>query len=254
MTNKLTTEQYWEQNWDSVKIPVIVKPHYDIHKILTKFLPSSKNITFIEIGCAPGGWIAYFKKKFSYIVNGIDYAKNATVKTKQNLKIQNIPADIKTIDFFKFNTQKPLFNVVFSGGFIEHFKDTNDVVGRICNLSKEYVVTIIPNVFSINGLISKKLRPDVYSKHEKISLKKLRILHETQGFKTLFCDYVGGIQFIMPAEKTDFFRKNSAFSKMINIPFKVFNFISKKTCEIADLTPRTRLFSISIMYVGKRKI
>lgn len=62
---RFATKQYRESVWANITLPQIAIPPYDVRKILNDRLPKSNRFEFIEIGCAPGGWMAYFINKFN---------------------------------------------------------------------------------------------------------------------------------------------------------------------------------------------
>ena len=158
---------------------------HEIHLILTKLLPVG-NFKIIEIGCAPGSWIAYFYNSFQYIPSGVEYAPKAYEKTLENLKTLNIKGEIFHADFFEFN-HKP-YDIVFSAGFIEHFLNVEPVIQKIVNLCASnggFVITMIPSMQGINRWISKVFRPHVAAGHFPIKKEDLIKYHEQCGTKTL---------------------------------------------------------------------
>lgn len=252
MNDKLMSKEYWRRNWEGVSLPVIARPVYDVHRILNNILPKSNKMSFIEIGCAPGKFMAYFNKQFGYSVAGIEYVEDATVATRQNMAIQGIDAQVFNLDFFEAEFSARSYDLAFSSGFIEHFKDLKGVVNKISFLAKQYVVTIVPNCYGVNGFISKIIRPKVFYGHKRIDRNLLRELHEYSGLETLYCNYVGGFQFIMPAAKTVFFDKNKLLTKTINAPFRIFNLMSRTFSKYTNLYPRTKFLVQSLLYIGKK--
>jgi hypothetical protein len=140
---------------------------------------------------------------------------------------------------------------VFSSGFIEHFPDVPSVVERICALARGYVVTIVPNVEGINGLISKTLRPEVYREHVRIDRTALNAFHTHCGLQTLFCDYVGGAALIMPASQNGFFRRHRHCARAVNAPARALNALSAGLSRMLACTPRSRLVCSALMYIGE---
>lgn len=250
--NALTTKEKWEAVWSGVKLPVIHKPVYDIQKQLEMHLPKNDTISLIEIGSAPGGWMAFLARRYGYQVSGIEYAEAAAEVTKINMKMLAIEAQVFVQDFFKFDYTINKYDIVLSAGFIEHFRDVAFVIDRICSLSKGYVITIVPNVFGVNGFISRSIRPKVYYEHQPINPHMLKSLHSNCGMKTLFCDYVGGVRFIMPGANNDFFNKHRYIAKMVNAPVIIINHLSSVLSRYFAFTPRSKLFSDSLMYIGVR--
>lgn len=246
----LTTKDKWEKGWANVELPAIYKPVYDVQKLLELYLPKTTTFSLIEIGCAPGKRMAYFNNHFGYKVSGLEYAEAAAVTTKKNMEMLAIDADLLVQDFFTFDCGRNKYNIVFSAGFIEHFSDVSSVVQRICALSWQYVVTIVPNLYGINGFISKTIRPKVYAEHNPIDALTLDLVHRNCGMKTLFCDYIGGVRFIMPGAHTAFFNRHKYCARAVNAPVRVFNRLSMEIEKLLHCTPRYKLLSRDLMYVG----
>lgn len=251
IVQRLTKKNYWETVWSGVRLPSIARPCSDIHRIFEANLPKSLELTFLEIGCAPAAWMAYFHKNFGYAVTGIEYAQNAAQIARKNLQIQEVQGNIVTADFFELGNCSP-YDIVFSAGFVEHFEELYFVVGKICSLSRQYVITLVPNIYGIHGWVSKTFRPDVYHAHKKIDPFLLRELHEGSNMKTLFCEYVGGIQFTYPAAKNVFFEKRKKLSWIINFPFKGLNLGFRILNRLFGFSPRTRCLSPSVLYIGQK--
>ena len=247
-------KDYWEDVMSSIRLPCTVndKSHNDFHKILMHILPQG-SYSLLEVGCAPGKWLAYFNQYYGYKVSGIDYAPHAVELTKKNLKLLNVEADIICGDFLKYAPNAKCYDVIFSAGFIEHFVDTKSVVQKIREQVKPeggYVVTIIPNCYGINGWISKTFRPQVYNGHIPIDLKALISVHELQGIKTIFANYCGGIQIVPPIDKNYFAKKFHRISLFLNMPFVVLNKMTSLIFRKMGIYPRFRCISSSLIYIG----
>ncbi len=253
MNKKLTTEDFWRNNWQKTALPVIQKPVRDYESILKKYLPREDSISLIEIGCAPGGWMAWFNKCFGYDVSGIEYVREAACLTERNMKIQGIDAEVLCEDFLEIKIPPRSYDLVFSGGFIEHFDDPGQTLQKIAELSDRYVVTSVPNFHGFNGLLRKIFRPpEVFKGHKRIDSNLLRQLHEQTGLRTIYCDYVGPIRFVMPfPKKSRFYAKHRFCARFVNLPFWFLNRISSALNKFAGLCPRTKLFSESLIYVGQ---
>ncbi|MFH1037837.1 MAG: class I SAM-dependent methyltransferase [PVC group bacterium] len=252
MGNALTTTEKWEKEWKDFPLPAIEKPPHDLRSLLETHLPAGSDYRLIEIGCAPGRWMAYFSRSHGYSVAGIEYGKEAADLTRRNMKMQGIPAEVLAEDFFRADIDPGSYDVVFSGGFIEHFRDLPAVVERICALSRRYVVTLVPNLYGVNGLISKAVRPAVYAEHTPIDRRLLERLHAGCGVETLFCNYVGGARLIMPGAKNAFFEKHRWCGRALNAPVRVFNRLSEAASRALGTIPRSRLLSDSLLYIGKK--
>jgi SAM-dependent methyltransferase len=208
-------------------------------------------MTFLEIGCAPGGWMAYFNRRFGYSVAGIEYTIQGANLTSRNMEILEIDAQVIHADFLKHDWNGRQFDVVFSAGFIEHFRNPVDVIKTVSRLSRRYVVTLVPNVHGVNGLISKTIRPLVYAEHNPLRRRNLIEIH-APWFRSLFSDYIGGMRFIMPAAQREFFARHRVLATVLNVPFRSFNAVSSALTRWEYLTPRNQNVTDSILYIGAR--
>ena len=248
---RLTTPAYWAEVWQGVKLPDIRIPEADKDWALKKCLPPGANHRLLEIGCAPGGWMSYFHNEFGYAVDGIEYVPDAAELTRANMKLQNIEAEVWCDDFFSIDTSKFNYDVVYSGGFIEHFDDYPSVCGRLAEVGR-IVVTMIPNLYGVNGFISRMVRPHVYEKHVPINLEQLRKAHESIGLQTKFCNYVGGMQFYRIAERNRLFVNRPGLAKYCDFPIKGFNRLSRLANRRIAFRPKARWCCPSLLYIGER--
>lgn len=247
---RLTTREYWADVWQGVRLPDLRVPEADKEWAFRKFLPKG-DLRFIEIGCAPGGWMAYFNKEFGYSVDGIEYVPNAAELTRTNMEMQGIDAQVWCDDFFSIDTAQFDYDVIYSGGFIEHFDDFPDVCRRLTEIGR-IVVTIIPNLYGVNGLISKKARPHVFEKHVPIDLEQLRNAHESNGLTTKYCNYAGGMQFYQIAKRNRFFEGRPRLAKCFDFPVKAINRISQVANRRVSFRPKACWCCPSLLYIGEK--
>ena len=245
---------YWEDVWETVRIPQERKAEDidEIHHILKKILPRGK-LKLIEIGCAPGSWLAYFHNSFNYSVSGIEYAPRAHEKTIDNLNLLHIPREIFQGDFLDFRHEP--YDVVFSAGFIEHFKEVASVIQKIVNLCASnggFVITIIPSMQGLNRCISKTFRPHVAAGHFPITRKELVKYHERFGLETLYCNYVGSFHILPPVDKNQFSKQHPSVSAILNLPFRGWNRIVSILTKRTGLYPKLPFLTNSIIYIGRK--
>jgi len=249
----LTSREYWRLHWEHVRLPVIKQPSADVAGLLATFLPKGGHETFLEVGCAPGAWMAYFHREFGYQVSGIEYVEEAAATTRKNLEMQGIEARVITADLFEYEPGGGGYDVVYSGGLIEHFEDQQAVVSKVCSLSTDMVVTQVPHLLGLNGLIRKVARPGIFRTHVPVSCDALRRYHEAGGLTTLFCDGVDGIQLTPPAgEGRRLFEKHPALARLINLPVRALNKASRWASARTGVFPRWRFASNHLLYIGRR--
>jgi 2-polyprenyl-3-methyl-5-hydroxy-6-metoxy-1,4-benzoquinol methylase len=140
VSNKLTTEQFWQEKWETEDYPewddgsVAFVPEW--HRVLYDNLTRYRGGSCLEVGCFPGRYLRYFADTFNMTVEGIDLMKPDDSMT---LKIHNV-------DFFEFSGDRQ-YDLVCSFGFIEHFEMLGDVIRRHVDLARDggMVVMTVPN-------------------------------------------------------------------------------------------------------------
>jgi ubiquinone/menaquinone biosynthesis C-methylase UbiE len=161
MSHKVIDKK-WEKSWKKFKKHRSIgefflnsnEPH--IFSILDK-MKLKKNAKILDIGCGTGRTLIWFRKHGFKNSIGMDHSKSSiSLCEKNGLK--------KGKDVFQRNIFSPRFrtnsfDLVFSEGLLEHFKDFKPVVKQMCRLSKKYILLIQPNHFGI----FKKLE-DIYYK------------------------------------------------------------------------------------------
>jgi trans-aconitate methyltransferase len=161
----VTSKEFWENYWKNFR-PFLVENAIPFKSLLKLFPQGQKN--FIEIGGFPGTFSIYFKKFFNYDSTLLDYMTGSTV-IHQLEKANNLPINainVITTDFLTYDSQKK-YDVVFSWGFIEHFKETAFILKKHISLlnSGGTLMVGLPNFLGLNGLIQKILDPQNLSAH-----------------------------------------------------------------------------------------
>lgn len=196
---RLTKNEYWNEQYTwGVKVsriyPNVNLAVSELDKVFKEFLPVNKNYRFLEVGCAPGIWMDYFYRKFDYIVEGIEYTEKGFELTTKILEKLGTPNKVYHQDFFD-HTLLGQYDIVFSGGFVEHFEDADDVVSRHIDLLKDDGIAVIeiPNLSGWNGIIQKSLNKDVYEKHniKIMNLKYFQEVAKKLNLEVLYIGYAG---------------------------------------------------------------
>ena len=206
----LTDKQSWERgSFNEADLLTIDKR---FHGILSRYLEFNREKTVFEVGCYPGRFLLYFYRQYGYKPSGIDYATN----TKEiELYFQKHKVDYGNIycqDIFEFaGTEK--YDVVYSLGFIEHFRDFNEIVRLHENCLKENGVLVIglPN---FNNVFKKILR---YKEIEGHNLEMMNVdfirtyfLNRRRNYEILYLD------FIVPQLFYDLSEKKRVLGEIIN--------------------------------------
>ena len=221
MQDKLTEKQYWENYWEDIVLPLEIKWKNSPPNIIAEldvfeqYLPKGK-FSMIEIGGAPGQYLAWFHKNLGYEITCLDYSTVGCEKTQENFKLVNIPGKVYQGDLFSDKLQLPQFDVVCSFGFIEHFADLTEVVGRhLKYLAPGGILLLgVPNFLGINHWFLKRLAPDLLLGHnlKTMDANTWKTFENNFRLEVLFKDYVGGFEpavFLKQEKKS--FVNNSLF-------------------------------------------
>ena len=120
-------------------------------------------------------------------------AKAALARARANGNI--VEGDLFTTASIPLN----YFDVAFSGGFIEHFTDTTDVVKRIVRFAKPQsglIITMVPNMGGYIGKLHRLADPELYAQHVAISPEVMDASHREAGSQPVNpAEYFGTVLF-----------------------------------------------------------
>jgi 2-polyprenyl-3-methyl-5-hydroxy-6-metoxy-1,4-benzoquinol methylase len=200
--DRLTDKEYWENRWQRIRTPKEIRRdtkhqvNKELLKIFDTYLPPQKELTILEIGGAPGQFLAYFTKHFSYVPHAIDYSTIGCEKMREAFAIANMDVTIYNRDIFSDLSDLPRFDIVFSMGFIEHFSDLDSIVGKHVELLKKQGILLlgVPNYRGISHIVLKRLAPQKLSMHnlEAMDIKNWESFEKKHGLQTIFKAYIGG--------------------------------------------------------------
>jgi len=196
----LTDPAYWDDYWINRPLPAEIKKskESEILNIFDRYLPKKSNLSILEIGGAPGQFLVYMHKNFGYKINCLDYSKIGGMITKKNFDLLNIPITVYQEDLFSRDLDLPLFDIVYSLGFIEHFLDLDTVIEKHLELLKPGGILLIgvPNLRGINGWFLKRLSPKLFSKHNlsAMDISNWKNFENKFNLRVLFKGYVGGFE------------------------------------------------------------
>jgi len=202
-TDRRTEKEYWDDRWDKIQLPAIHEPttrHPVAREILRVFrdcLPQG-DLSVVEIGGAPGRHCAYLSKYHGYRPSIIEYSEIGCRKTRENFDLLGLDVTIHQRDFFSDLSDLPRFDVVMSFGFIEHFDDVPDVLGRHVQLLRPGGILIlgVPNFRGISRKVLAWQAPEMLARHnlEAMDLRNWAVLEDKYGLTPLFKGYIGGFQ------------------------------------------------------------
>jgi 2-polyprenyl-3-methyl-5-hydroxy-6-metoxy-1,4-benzoquinol methylase len=196
-------KHYWDKAWGTYDMPKEVNPrdgglpnhinrrfHEYFCQIFSEANTQGKKI--LEIGCARSVWLPYFSKEFGFNVTGIDYSEIGCQQAMQVLSKAEVKGEIVCADFFSPpGSMLKAFDVVVSFGVLEHFKDTAACVAAFSKFLKPggLLITNIPNLLGLNGLIQKVVNRTIFDIHVSIDINTLKRAHQINGLRIISCNY-----------------------------------------------------------------
>ena len=176
----LTEVDFWEKYWAGVKLPSEVDHGFSFDRCLSKSLINvlPKEGEVLEVGCAPGKWLAFAARQVGLVPSGVEYSEGGVSATKRNFEALGIKyGRILAADFFNVLPDKQ-YDVVMSFGFIEHFDDVDNVIQRHLDWLKPGGTLIlgVPNFRGLNQSIQSLLDQSILDKHN-LNIMNLRYFH-----------------------------------------------------------------------------
>ncbi|MCX6240378.1 MAG: class I SAM-dependent methyltransferase [Bacteroidetes bacterium] len=198
LTGRNFWETYWETDTDNKKKK---RPSLCVQEILKAFdsqLPAEKGLKALEIGGAKGEYLLYLVRRFGYDGFSLDYSSAGNEQTLETFSRAGYKVQVYERDLFADNSDLPLFDIVFSLGFIEHFEDPASVVESHLRLLRPGGVLLlgVPNYSGIYHLVLKHLAPSMYKTHNLriMDLSSWSDFEQKFGLETLYRAYIGGFE------------------------------------------------------------
>ncbi len=200
---QLTEVAEWDAYWSQVRLPAEIRPGSSRHGdailgVVEKYLPRQERLKILEIGGAPGQYLAYMHKHFHYDISSLDYSRRGNELTEANFRLLGIPGRVFQKDLFGDISDLPQFDIVYSLGFIEHFADLDAVIGRHLALLRPGGLLLIgsPSFLGINRWILRRLDPGKLETHNlrSMDIDGWSAFEEKYDLQAVYKGYVGGFE------------------------------------------------------------
>ncbi len=201
---ELTDNEYWDNYWSGYKLPAVVemKPGNQVMnaqlRTLDLFLSADPGNSILEIGGAPGQYLAYFAKKYGFKASALDYSATGCELTRKNFELLGLDVTVYQQDLLSIDGTLPLFDIVYSMGVVEHFTDLELVIGKHLDLLKPGGLLIIgvPHFIRVFSPLLKTLAPKTMSGHclDSIDIQNWTSFERKYNLDILFKNYIGGFE------------------------------------------------------------
>jgi 2-polyprenyl-3-methyl-5-hydroxy-6-metoxy-1,4-benzoquinol methylase len=196
-------EAYWTSTWEKSALPPAIDPYNrargnfvvrHFHSLFSELFSDcdAHGASLLEIGCARSVWLPYFAKQFGFKVSGIDYSEVGCQQAEATLQREGVTGEIICADFYSPPSSFiERFDIVVSFGVAEHFTDTSQCIAAFAKFLKTggRMITIIPNMTWIIGLLQRLLDKSVYDVHVPLNAIALRRANEQSQLDVLSCKY-----------------------------------------------------------------
>jgi 2-polyprenyl-3-methyl-5-hydroxy-6-metoxy-1,4-benzoquinol methylase len=153
--NEKTTPEHWEHVYLRaprlrLPLPVIVST-MNLERLLRRHVRPGMQV--LEIGCAPGKYLAWVARRLGAHVTGVDYSARGLSFCRRLFAAVGVEGDLYCEDVFKTTLPDDRFDLVYSVGVIEHFEDPRPIVAKHVALTRPggRTLMVIPNYAGIYG-------------------------------------------------------------------------------------------------------
>jgi SAM-dependent methyltransferase len=196
----LTTTAQWDDVWNAAAglVPRIqtgvFKHHARLLRLFERWLAPGKR--FIEIGVGGSAWPAYLAQHFGVEAWGIDNSRPGLELARRAAAEVGQGIHLVEGDFFDASLlPRESFDVVYSGGFVEHFQNSREVMQRLADLVAPggVVITTVPNLRGLNGGVQGLVDADCLACHVLYDPKSLDRAHGEVGLAAIESARFAGI-------------------------------------------------------------
>jgi SAM-dependent methyltransferase len=190
MHSALTDRGYWDEIWsgsdDAASAPPEIDVHRDPHqalldRVLAARLPRGGR--FVEVGAGGSVWPARMAWRGGEAW-GIDFSRAGLGRTAKAAERAGVAVHLIEGDLFDERLLPAgAFDLVYSGGFVEHFADAAPLMRRLAALLAPggVVVTTVPNLIGLNGLLQRLVDRECYARHVVFTPASLDRAHAAGG-------------------------------------------------------------------------
>lgn len=192
MQNALTDQRYWDEIWEANggarSVPRL--EHGPITDFLTAALAErlGPGRRFLEVGAGGSAWPAYVAATLRAEAWGLDFSAVGLKMAARASARDAPPLHLVEGDLFD-RTRLPngAFQVVYSGGLVEHFPLPEPLMNRLAELLARggVVITLVPNLAGLNGWLQRLVDVETWRRHVVFTPSTLDEAHQTGGLVPL---------------------------------------------------------------------
>jgi SAM-dependent methyltransferase len=140
-----------------------------------------------EVGCANSVWVPHLARR-GVAVWGLDYSATGLERLRRQLASEGLTATLIEADLLgpqPFGAET--FDLIFSLGVVEHFRDPAAPVAAMCHAVRPggRLLTMVPNLAGVWGSLQALLDRAVYDLHVVYDRADLDAMHRAAGLTVL---------------------------------------------------------------------
>jgi 2-polyprenyl-3-methyl-5-hydroxy-6-metoxy-1,4-benzoquinol methylase len=203
-SDPLTPKSYWDERHHRIDLKKIYPDprfyflDFELDRVFQKHLSGMAGKKLLEMGCGSSVWLPYFKKEYGLDISGIDYSEEGIETCSEILRRNGIKGQLFKENIFELaDGSRHQYDVVFSLGFIEHFKNPIHVLKTFSEYlsSSGLLITWIPNTSGLVTQLSALMNKDTKKIYCSLNLKELDSAHRSAGFSVIEGHYTQFLDF-----------------------------------------------------------
>ncbi len=190
MQPALTDQLYWNEVWQftddyaSAPSPRVLQAMTDRFLVAAFAANLGPGRRFVEIGAGGSQWPGHVARTLRADAWGIDFSRpGLELAARAAADVRDRVTLVEGDLFDRAKLPAHAFDVVYSGGFVEHFPAPGAVMERFLELAAPagVVVTLVPNLGGLNGAVQALADPDTFARHVVHTPSSLDAAHAAAG-------------------------------------------------------------------------
>jgi hypothetical protein len=201
----LTDAHYWDRTWAGRPVPqpldsggrglnATVPRRW--HRFLSQVFASlgiGAGDRLLEAGCGGSVFLPYFVREYGLAAEGLDNSPEGCELSGAIARRSGFLTPVHFADVLHADESLVgRYRVVFSLGLAEHFTPTTSIISALSAFLQPsgWLITVVPNMHGIVGMLQKLVDPAVYGVHVPLSPAELAEAHRACGLSVLSAQHL----------------------------------------------------------------
>ena len=248
MQQEITDRTYWENYYSKSNISrdeiIRICSEYDFFFDTLIKSCSNQPKTIIEIGAYPGRFLAYVSSRYSLEATALDFNSDIKKINESFTSMGGVLKEIIQADFLSYDPQRK-YDIILSNGFIEHFKESEEVLDRHIRYLNPggAIMVMIPNKRYLRKWYGWLVDHENLKAHNLkcMNLSIFRNFAQRNNLDTKHLSYYGGFAY----------RVHQSLNFLQKVIYKITRAISKRINPLLEAHPHA-FYSGTIVGIYKK--